>query len=309
MAALLAVMLLPMPSVAQSWPDSPVNYIIPFGDGGESSIAANLQKPVFKRLTGQDLVILNKPGGGGAVVWSQLNKMPGDGSTIVGINLPHIVLQPHRGAGYRTDDIAVVHIFHYTPNALVVADDSPYETLADLIADAAKRPGAIRFSGSGKGTANHLAQLQFDKLAEIETRYQDYKGTAASIAALLAGKVDAAWGYLSVAPKHGDKVRLLAVATDSRHTIAPDIPTLRELGFKMIGGAYRGIALPKSATPELRQRVSDIFAKIGKDTKHAADKQAVGFVPVIVPYQDIPDFMAARSAEYHSLARNAGLIE
>lgn len=309
MAALLAVMLWPMPGVAESWPDTAVNYIIPFGDGGESTIAANIQKPVFKRLTGQDLVVLNKPGGGGAVVWSQLNKMPGDGSTIVGINLPHIVIQPARGAGYRTDDIAVVHIFHYTPHALVVADGSPYETLADFIADAKKRPGGIRLSGSGKGTANHLAQLQFDKLAGIETRYRDYKGTAASIAALLAGDVDAAWGYLTVAPKHGATVRLLAVATLTRHAAAPDTPTFRELGFEMIGGAYRGIAMPKSTAPELRRRVSDIFTMIGKDSENIAEKVAVGFVPINVPYRGIPAFMATRKAEYLGLARRAGLIE
>ena len=302
-------MVAPLSGMAENWPDASVNYIVPFGDGGESTIAANIQKPIFKRLTGQDLVVLNKPGGGGAVVWSQLNKMPGDGSTIVGVNLPHIVIQPARGAGYRTDDIAVVHIFHFTPNALVVADDSPYETLADLIADARKRPGGIRFSGSGKGTANHLAQLQFDKLAGIDTRYRDYKGTAASIAALLAGDVDAAWGYLSVAPRHGDAVRLLAVATESRHTTNADTPTFRELGFEMIGGAYRGIAMPNSTPPELRRRVSDIFAKIGADAENVAKKQAEGFVPIIVPYRDIPAFMATRKAEYLGLARRAGLIE
>ncbi|PPR19301.1 MAG: hypothetical protein CFH40_02321 [Alphaproteobacteria bacterium MarineAlpha10_Bin3] len=302
-------MLAPAPGMAESWPDKPVNYIIPFGDGGESSIAANIQKPVFKRLTGQDLVVLNKPGGGGAVVWSQMNKMPGDGSTIVGVNLPHIVLQPARGAGYRTADIAVVHIFHYTPNALVVAENSPYETLADLIADARLRPGAIRFSGSGKGTANHLAQLQFDKLAGNETQYRAYKGTAASIAALLAGTVDAAWGYLSVAPKHGGKVRLLGVATKSRQTTAPDTPTFGELGFEMIGGAYRGIAMPNSSTDALRREVSDIFAKVGGDAENVARNQVMGFVLIIVRYRDIAAFMAERRAEYLRLARGAGLIE
>jgi len=306
---MLAAMLPSVPGMAESWPDAPVDYIIPFGDGGESTIAANIQKPVFKRLTGQDLAILNKPGGGGAVVWSQLNKMPGDGSTIVGVNLPHIVIQPARGAGYRTDDIAVVHIFHFTPNALVVAGDSPYKTLADFIADARKRPGAVRVSGSGKGTANHLAQLQFDKLAEIETRYRSYKGTGASIAALLAGDVDAAWGYLTVAPKHGRKVRLLAVATESRHTSNADTPTFRELGFEMVDGAYRGIAMPQSTPPELRQRVSDIFTMIGKDADHIAEKQAIGFVPIIVPFHDIPAFMAVRKTKYLGLARSAGLID
>ena len=79
--------------------------------------------------------------------------------------------------------------------------------------------------------------------------------------------------------------------------------------FKMTGGAYRGIALPDSWTDALRQQVSDIFAKIGKDAENVARKQAVGFVPIIVPYRDISAFMAAREAEYLRLARGAGLIE
>lgn len=309
-AALTLAMLSVMPAAAaQDWPDKSVSYVIPFGDGGESTIAARLQKPVFKRLTGQDLAILNKPGGGGAVVWSQINNMPADGYTIVGANLPHIVIQPARGAGYQTKDITVVSIFHYTPNALIVDDDSPYETLADFIADARKRPGEIRLSGSGKGTANHLAQLRFDHLVGTETAYAAYKGTGESMEALRAGKVDAAWGYLTVPPKHRGEVRLLAVATEARYETLPDVPTFRESGIDMVDGAYRGIAVPKKTPQAIRRKIADIFARIGQDDEMLARKSEFGFVPVTVPYDDLPAFMAQRSQEYLALARRAGLIE
>lgn len=308
-AALALVVAFAMPAVAQEWPDKPVSYVIPFGDGGESTIAARLQKPVFNRLTGQDLAILNKPGGGGAVVWSQINSMPADGYTIVGVNLPHIVIQPARGAGYRTRDITVINIFHYTPNALIVDDDSPYETLADFVADAKKRPGEIRLSGSGKGTANHLAHLRFDHLTEIETTYSGYKGTGESMEALRAGKVDAAWGYVTVPPKHRGKVRLLAVATETRFENQPDVPTFRERGVDMIGGAYRGIAVPKATPKAIRREISDIFLKISQDEETLARKNEFGFVPVIMPYDDLPAFMAQRTKEYLALAQRAGLIK
>ncbi|MGH6914505.1 MAG: tripartite tricarboxylate transporter substrate-binding protein, partial [Geminicoccales bacterium] len=118
---------------AASYPKAPVNYIIPFGSGGESDIVAQLQQPYFKELTGQDLYISRKPGGGGAVVWNEINSMPGDGYTIVGINLPHIVLQPMLGAQYKTSDITAVYFFHYTPHAIAVRHDSPFRTLNDLV--------------------------------------------------------------------------------------------------------------------------------------------------------------------------------
>ena len=79
---------------------------------------------MFKRITGQDLIIEYKPGGGGALIWSAMKTMPDDGYTIVGFNLPHVIIQPARGAHYKTGDVAGVYIFHYTPNALIVADDT-----------------------------------------------------------------------------------------------------------------------------------------------------------------------------------------
>ncbi len=82
--------------MAEDYPSKGVNYVIPFGPGGESDITARHQQPFFKELFGQDLIISYKPGGGGAVGWAQLNKMKGDGYNIMGINLPHIIVKPNQ---------------------------------------------------------------------------------------------------------------------------------------------------------------------------------------------------------------------
>lgn len=296
-------------SGAEGWPEKPVDYIIPFGYGGESGITARLQQPVFKRLTGYDLVISHKPGGGGAVVWSQLNSMPNDGYAIVGINLPHIIIQPARGAGYKTEEITAVYLFHYTPNALIVANDSPYETIQDIIDDAKARPGEVTFSGSGKGTANHLAQVRFDNIAAIETDYRAFKGTGESIAALTSGAVDAAWGYTTGAVKYGDDVRVLGVAMETRHPNLPDAPTFHEIGIDMVDGAYRGIAVPKATPEAMRQQISNLFARLNQDADYIARKQALGFVPLDIPYAEVPAFLKKRIKKYRELARYAGLIE
>ena len=109
-----------------AYPEKPVQYIIPFAPGGESDIAARFQQLVFKVKFNQDLIVTNKPGAGGALAWSQLNSMPGDGYTIMGVNLPHIVLQPlEAGTQFRTEDITPVYFFHYTPDAIIVPADSP----------------------------------------------------------------------------------------------------------------------------------------------------------------------------------------
>ena len=124
-------------AAAADYPSKTVNYVIPFGPGGESDISARLQEPVFKKLTGQSLAIQYKPGAGGAAGWSKLNDMTADGYTVMGTNLPHIVLQPMaKDVGYQTDDVTTVFWFHYTPDALLVPSGSPVKNLKDFIAAA-----------------------------------------------------------------------------------------------------------------------------------------------------------------------------
>jgi len=99
--AILPLCLLWAASLNAEYPEKPVEYVIPFGAGGESGGTARLQQPVFQKLAKRDLVIKYKPGGGGAVAWSQLNEMMDDGHTIVDVYFPHILLHPLRGASYR----------------------------------------------------------------------------------------------------------------------------------------------------------------------------------------------------------------
>src|SRR3546814_1781771 len=96
----------------------------------------------------------------------------------MGVNLPHIIVQPmEKDVGYKTDDLTIVYMFHYTPDALVVHKDSEFKTLQDLVDYAKENPGKVTLSGSGKATSNHLAQVMFDRLAGVKTTYVPFKGT------------------------------------------------------------------------------------------------------------------------------------
>ena len=288
----------------------PVNYVIPFGPGGESDISARLQQPFFSEKFGQDLVVSYQPGGGGAVGWASLNGLSSDGHTIMGINLPHIILKPaQKDVGFTTADLNAFYMFHFTPDAMVVTADSPYMTLQDLIDDAKANPGAVTVSGSGKASANHLAQIKLDKMADIKTTYVPFKGTGASVTALLGNQVKAQWGYTTVGAKQGEAVRLLAVAMEERHPLFPDVPTFKELGFDMVGGAYRGIALPASATAETKKMWSDMIGEINSDPEFVKKMLDSGFAMLDVDAQGVADFMKARTEDYLKDAREAGLIQ
>ncbi|WP_428516026.1 tripartite tricarboxylate transporter substrate binding protein [Roseovarius sp.] len=310
MGAALAVTASLATGAAAAELNGPVNYIIPFGPGGESDISARFQQPFFKDKFGQDMVISYQPGGGGAVGWATLNGLTGDGQTIMGVNLPHIIIKPaQKDVGFTTEDLNVFHMFHFTPDAIIVRADSPYQTLEDLVEDAKANPAQVTMSGSGKATANHLAHIKFDKMADIQTTYVPFKGTGAAVTALLGNQVKAEWGYSTVAATQGEEVRMLAVAMEERHPLFPDVPTFKELGYDMVGGAYRGIALPNSASDEVTQMWSDMIAEINNDPEFRQQMLDNGFAMLDVEADGMDDFMAARSEEYLSDAREAGLIE
>lgn len=314
LAILASALILPVSAVTAAghgdYPTKTVNYIIPFGPGGESDITARHQQSFFKKLFGEDLVISYKPGGGGAVGWSQLNGMKGDGYTIMGINLPHIVIKPRqKNVGFATNDIAGVYMFHYTPDALVVNMDSPFKTVQDIIDYAKANPGKLTLSGSGKGTANHLAQVRFDKMAGVKTTYVAFKGTGKAVTALLGEQVKAEWGYTSIGAKHEGKVRLLAVAMEKRHPKFPDVPTFKELGFDIVSGAYRGIAVPKSTPEPIRAKLSGMIAQINADSEFRQRMENDGMALLDVGYADYQAFVDEKAKVYLESAREAGIIK
>ncbi|MCB8838153.1 tripartite tricarboxylate transporter substrate binding protein [Aurantimonas sp. VKM B-3413] len=307
---MLAASFVAGPAAAQDYPSKPVNYIIPFNAGGESDIAARLQQPVWEKLTGQSLVIQYMAGAGGAQAWSQLNGMEGDGYTIMGTNLPHIVLQPMaQDVGYKTDDISNVYFFQYTPDAIVVPKDSQFKTLQDLIDYAKQNPGVVTVSGSGTNSANDVAQTRFNNLAGVNTTYIPFSGTSPATAAVLGSQVMAGFSYTTAAIAQGDQMRVLAVAADERVPSFPDVPTFKELGYDMVGGAYRGVAVPKSTPEDVKKQLSDVLDKINHDEGFIKKMEDGGFVVINVPYDKVPDFMAKRQEEYQAVAEKMGIAK
>ena len=157
---------------------------------------------------------------------------------------------------------------------------------------------------------NHLAQVKFDQMAGTTTTYVSFKGTGAAVTALLGGQVKAEWGYTTVGAKQGDKVRMLAVAMENRHPAFPDVPTFKELGFDIVSGAYRGIAVPSSASEDTRKAVSDAIAAINADAEFQKQMIDGGFALVDVAYgAEMDAFIAEKSSGYIAAAKAAGVIK
>ena len=294
---------------APACPEKNVLYWQAFPPGGESDLSARHQQVVLKKKCAAiDTIIQYKAGAGGGLMWSQMNSLPGDGLNVVGINLPHIVFQPIEGeVQYKTADITPVYWFHFTPDALVVPESSPYKTFAEFIAAAKKDPGKMNLGGSGLNSANHASHERLNAAFGIKSTYVPYKGTGDMALAVVGSQIDGAVTYTPFAIANKSKVRALAVAMEKRHPLMPDVPTFRELGVDWIDGAYRGIGMPKSTPPEARKKMSDMWAALNAEAemKELAAKSGFELVNVAVPQMDA--FMAERTKVYVEGAKRLGL--
>ena len=296
---------------AQTCPEKNLVYWQAFPAGGESDLSARHQQLVLKKhCPAIETIIQYKPGAGGGLMWAQMNQLPGDGLNIVGVNLPHIVLQPMEGqVQYKTEDVTPVFWFHYTPDALVVREASPFKTFQDFVKAAKANPGKFSLGGSGLNSANHAAHERLDARFGIKTLYVPYKGTGDMTTSVIGGHVDGAMGYSAFAINNKGKIRALAVAMEKRHPLLPDVPTFRELGVDGVDGAYRGIGVPKSTPAATRKRLSDLWAALNADPEMKALAARSGFELVNVGVEQMDAFMKEKTALYIESARLLGLVK
>jgi tripartite-type tricarboxylate transporter receptor subunit TctC len=298
-------------ALAQTCPPKNLLYWQAFPAGGESDISARHQQLVLKKkCPAIETIIQYKPGAGGGLMWSQMNSLPGDGLNVVGINLPHIVLAPFEGqVQYKTEDVTPTYWFHYTPDALVVLESSPFKTFQDFVKAAKAQPGKLTLGGSGLNSANHAAHERLDDAFGIKTTYIPFKGTGDMTPAVLGGHVNGAMAYNAFAINNKGKMRALAVAMEKRHPQLPDTPTFRELGVDWVDGAFRGIGMPKSTPPEVRKRMSDLWAALNSDPEMKELAAKSGFELVNVGVDQMDSFMKERVKIYTEVAKRMGLAK
>ncbi len=305
----LAAAQAPATGAGPACPEKNVLYWQAFPPGGESDLSARHQQVVLKkRCAAIDTIIQYKAGAGGALMWSQMNQLPGDGLNVVGVNLPHIVFQPIEGeVQYKTADITPVFWFHFTPDALVVPEASPYKTFAEFIAAAKKEPGKMNLGGSGLNSANHASHERLNAAFGIKSTYVPYKGTGDMALAVVGNQITGAVTYTAFAINNRGKVRALAVAMEKRHPLLPDVPTFKELGVDWVDGAYRGIGMPKSTPPEARKKMADLWMALNTDPEMKELAAKSGFELINVGPAEMDAFMKDKTRLYTEGAARLGL--
>ena len=255
------------PAQAETYPSRPIRLIVPFPAGGGTDIIAREvanHVAVTERWT---LVIENRPGSGGNLGVDAAAKAPADGYTLVLGQTSNLAINPtlYPKLPYNPEkDLAAVGLVASAPLVLVVAADSPYKTLADVVAAAKARPGELNYASSGNGTVAHLATEQFQKIAGVSFTHVPYKGAAQGATDLIGGSVQM---YMSSVPTlighiRNGKMRALAVTSAQRNNDLPNVPTVAESGYKGFEAVtWFGIAGPDGLPREVVARLNTAFNK------------------------------------------------
>jgi len=221
-------------ALAQAYPSRPVRVVVPFAPGGPNDIIVRLVTSKLGESLGQALVVENRAGAGGNIGTEYVAKSAPDGYTLLSVGPGSLIINPLIGkVGYDTErDFAPITLMARAPNALVAHPSLPARSVAELIALARSKPGAINYASGGNGSTPHLAAALFAAMAGIQVTHVPYKGTAPATADLVGGQVQIAFlGIPAVLPhvKSG-KLRALAVTGLQRSPELPDVPTVDESG-------------------------------------------------------------------------------
>ena len=267
--ALLAATSLMFMHAQADYPDKPIGVMVAYGPGGATDFQARIATLASGKeaLIGQPIYILNKPGAGGRTGWNWFaSEASKDGYMLAAYNVPHFIAQSIVfDTAYNINTLEPLGNWGADPAVLIVGKDSPFNTVADLLAHADANPGAVTISGAGKFVGHHIAFLQFAKASGKDLTYIPAKGGVDALRLVKAGEVSAGFNNLSDSARSAADLKILAVADLTRHAYLPDVPTLMESGVDVDDSSvnFRGLMVP-AGTPQdvidfLASKTPDMF--------------------------------------------------
>lgn len=308
--ALVLVVMVGTSECAEKFPAGPITYIIPFNPGGQSDVEARLQQPHLEKLLGVPIVVNYVPGAGGGLAWTKFAKTKGDGYSVCGINIPHIILQPLAQAdiAFKTADLKPLCMFESTPIGLAMKEGSTITSLKQFVEFAKANPGKITVGISGKLSGHHLAALQFMKLTDTKLTLVTFTGAGPQMTSLLGGHVEAVFGNSSDLVTFKNQIKVLAIGSDKRMSVLPDVPTFIEEGLKFTPRIDRGVAVPKDTSPEIASALEQAFLKTVNLPEYRAKVEAAGFIPLGLNAEQSAKFLAWQTALCEQLLGEHNLL-
>jgi tripartite-type tricarboxylate transporter receptor subunit TctC len=307
-AAVVALCVAVAAPPALAYPDRPIQLLVGFTPGGNIDIAARLAAPFLERQLGNGAVVtvVNRPGAGGMIMLNEVAAGPADGHAVAFLALPALVTALYDSTPrYRRDSFAYVGLLTDEPYTLYVAPDSPYRSLADLVAAARARPETITIAGAGFGGTPHLALMAFERIAGVRFTWVPTQGAAQAFHLVAGGHVvgSVSTVSLTVKPHREGQARILGLMDAARWERTPELPTFREQGFDMTASSARGFAL-RAGTPDPILRVwEEAVRRVAADPEFRALAERDHVIVRHLDRAAMTAVVAAQDAHYADLWR------
>jgi tripartite-type tricarboxylate transporter receptor subunit TctC len=255
---------------AADFPSKSITVLQGFKPGGGSDALAQLTQPFLEKAIGQSFVNQYIPGATGAIAWTQLTKQTkADGYTISITNTPMLMTNyiMNEEITYNIDELTPIANVVTDPGVIVVAKDSPFNTVQDFFAAAKEKPGQLTVGNSGVGGDDFFTTLIVEKATGLKFQMVPFQGDGPSWQAAMGGKIDASFNNLGITfPQiKAGNLRPLALFAEERDANIPDVPTLKELGYDVVSGSSRGYSAPKDIPAEARDALIKAFQAMGAD--------------------------------------------
>ena len=313
LALLVLFAALASPVLAESYPSRTVTIEVPFAAGGGSDLLARLVAQKLEEKLGKPFIVENRPGASTTLAAMQVVRSIPDGTTLMqatsttmAINVSMLKKMPYQ----PLKDLVPVALLSSSPFFLVVNKDSPFHSVADLIAAAKAKPNSLNYGSGGPGSMHHLSTELLQSLAGIQMTHVPYKGTPPAMNDLIAGNIQVLFGdTTSTLPfiKQGT-VRALAVTTAKRSPAAPDVPAVAETVPGFESASWQMLVAPGATPPEvialLNRTVHDIFS----DPAVIGELERRGIGPALTGNpEEVAAFVKKEIVRWSDVVRRAGL--
>jgi tripartite-type tricarboxylate transporter receptor subunit TctC len=292
-----------VPAAAQEFPAKPVELIIPFGPGGSHDLTARAVASVAHQYLGQPLLVVLKPGGGGAIGSQHVIRAKPDGHTLLfGGTGPNTIFALVQKAPIGPDQFQPIARINYSATILAARKDAPYQSLREMVEWAKKNPGKLNFANTGPWGAADFPMRLIGKAAGFEYNNIPHDGGGPALLAVLGGHADATFGFTAqLLPQLGaGKVRALAVTDTKRLAVLKDLPTAKEQGVDVTFTMWRAVLAPKGTPPAIVEKLEAAFRKMSEDKSFQALVKQLGDE---VQFQGAREFEATWRAEWDVAAK------
>jgi tripartite-type tricarboxylate transporter receptor subunit TctC len=259
---------------AQTFPERPVQIVVPFGPGGTTDIMARLLADEFARQLGGSAVVVNTAGAGGSIGMGNVARAKPDGHTLAMTTIGPLTIQPARrdNTGYTPDSFDYLCGTYDVPMLTMVPANSPHKDYRALVAWAKANPGKLNYGSSGLGTVPHISALQQWQHHGIDVLHVPYKSTGDMVVPLKNGELTMFNETPPVAMQH--QLRALVALTDARVPGFDDVPSAKEVGLPVRATVWGGLVAPKGLPADVRNKLERACAAATATTLYKARAQA-----------------------------------